>query len=338
MTAEGAAPEPGPPEDEPTVTGIQALAARQRERIATGQARANELLERYHDRPLVDVGLRIFQRDRESAGSVVGSAIAFRLFLFFVPVLLFVVGLAGFLTTVIDEDDLKPTSVTGSLAVQIDTALSQTNATRWIAVAAGLVGMALAGRVLSRVLVAASCLAWRLPITMKARPRLIGAIIGLLVGMALITTVINEVRSRLGLAVAGLSFIAAFGIYVVAWLLLSMLLPKPTSDPGSLLPGAAIVGLTLAGLQAFSQLFLPDQFSRASQLYGAIGITVVTLGWFFILGRTIVLSMSVNAAVYERFGSISQLVFSLPLLRALPRRWPYLRRFFGLDEQADGEG
>ena len=38
--------------------------------------------------------------------------------------------------------------------------------------------------------------------------------------------------------------------------------------------------------------------------------------------------MAINAVIYERFGSISQFVFSLPLLRALPRRWDWFRRFF----------
>ncbi len=73
-------------------------------------------------------------------------------------------------------------------------------------------------------------------------------------------------------------------------------------------------------MQAVSQLYLPGRFDRASELYGAIGTTVVTLGWFFIIGRTIVLAMAVNAVVYERFGSISQFVFSLPVLRVLPRQ------------------
>jgi hypothetical protein len=39
--------------------------------------------------PVVDAGFLIYERDRVSAGSVLGSAIAFRLFLFFVPFLLF---------------------------------------------------------------------------------------------------------------------------------------------------------------------------------------------------------------------------------------------------------
>ena len=62
-----------------------------------------------------------------------------------------------------------------------------------------------------------------------------------------------------------------------------MLLPRATTEPSALLPGAVIIAGTLIGMQAVSQLYLPDRFSRASQLYGAIGTTIVTLGWFFIV-------------------------------------------------------
>jgi uncharacterized BrkB/YihY/UPF0761 family membrane protein len=309
---------------------MSALTERSREMLAASQARLAALLEKHHNRPVIDLGLRIYQRDREAAGTVVGSAIAFRLFLFFVPLLLAVVGIAGFLASLISPEDIEDANITGSLAVQMQTALTQPDSTRWIAVLAGLFGMGWAGRSLSRVLVAASCLAWQQPMRIKASPRLVGAIIGLLFCVGLVSLLVNQLRAELGLAIAGLSFIVAFGVYLVAWLLMSMLLPRATRDPSALLPGAALMALVLAGLQAISQLYLPDRFDRASQLYGAIGTTVVTLGWFFIIGRSVMLAMSINAVVYERFGSISQFVFSLPLLRALPRRWEWFRRFFQL--------
>jgi hypothetical protein len=36
--------------------------------------------------------------------------------------------------------------------------------------------------------------------------------------------------------------------------------------------------------------------------------------------------------LYERYGSITQVVFRLPVLRVVPRRWEWFRRYFGLDE------
>ncbi len=309
--------------------------ATSRERVKAGKSWANRTFDRYRDRPLVDLGMRMYERDRNGAGTVVSSAIAFRLFLFFVPLLLFVVGIAGFFASQITADNVKEAGVTGSLATQINTALSQPNSTRWFAVVFGLFGMITTGRTLSRVLTQASCLAWRMPVRPKAPVKVIGGIIGVLVGIGLVAMIINRIRQDLGLAVAGMSFVVALCVYTVAFLVLAAMLPRATPDLGALIPGAVLVGATLVGLQAVSQLYLPDKFSRASQLYGAIGVTVVTLGWFFIAGRVIVVALSLSAVLYERFGSITQFIFALPVLRILPRHWPWLRRRFGLDEATD---
>jgi hypothetical protein len=42
--------------------------------------------------------------------------------------------------------------------------------------------------------------------------------------------------------------------------------------------------------------------------------------------------MCLDAVVHERFGTISRLIFSLPVLRVLARRSARVRRLFGLDE------
>lgn len=330
-------PEPPPGgggrrDDSDADTALASHLDRQAERTAAWRERADRLAERYRDRPVVDLGLRVHLRDRESAGAVLGSALAFRLFLFFVPLLLFVVGLTGFLHGYVDESTVEDAGIAGSLAAQIETALNQPNATRWSAVLLGLFGMATAGRTLSKVLVQLSCVTWRLPLRRKAPVKVVGGLIGLIVGVGVIATLINRIRQQVGLGVMSVSFLAVFGLYALLWLLVMMLLPRVTTDPGALLPGALLNAAVLTGLQVVSQLFLAGQFERASTLYGAFGTTVVTLGWFFFVGRTVVLSMALNAAVYERFGSISGPVFRLPVLRALPRRWPRFQRFFQLDD------
>ena len=257
--------------------------------MTTEQARAARLLEKHQDRPMVDVAVRFYRRDRESAGTVVGSAVAFRLFLFFVPLLLFFVGILGFVANWVDNDDVREgTGITGSLATQINSALNQPTSTRWIAIGVGLLGIVTTGRALSKVLVSASCLAWRLPVQTKASPKVVGGIMGLIVSIGLIALIVNRVRAELGVGVASISFLAAFALYVVAWMILHAMLPRGTNDPGALLPGAVLMGATLAAMQAISQLYLPDRFGRASALYGAIGTTVVTLGWFFFIGRAFV--------------------------------------------------
>jgi len=327
-----------PPDEaeQEATTGIAGVIAWSKQHAGEGQTWASEFLEEHKDRFVIDVGERLYRRDKESAGTIVGSAIAFRLFLFFVPLLLFVVGLAGFLTRWVTAQDVSDaSSVSGGIAKQINAALTQSGKARWVAVFLGLIGIATTGRSLSKVLVTTSCLTWRLPITSKASMRVIGGIIGVIAGIGVVSAIVNRIRDHLGIGVAGLSFIGAIAIYAVAWIGVSLMLPRETPDPGALLPGAALVAVTLAGMQAVSQLYLPTKMTNASELYGAIGTTIVTLGWFFILGRAIVFSMVTNAVIYERFGSISQLVLSLPVVRILPRKSAWIRKFFDVD--ADGK-
>ena len=132
-----------------------------------------------------------------------------------------------------------------------------------------------------------------------------------------------------------MSLAAVMPLYLVLWSLVYLALPRKTTDPGAALPGGLIVALVLTGLQSFTQLFLPNQIANSSSLYGSIGVLLAFLGWFFILGRVIAFSFAVNAVVYERLGSVSHLVFSLPGLRDLPRRFPPVGRFFELDHVID---
>ena len=332
--------DPGPqraPADEPEndlepSSRARAMIALGKERAAKSRKWADEQREKHGDNPIFALGLGLYQRDRAAAGSVLGSAIAFRLFLFVVPTVLFVVGLTGFFADIVSSEDIDEAGITGSLAAQINTALNQPSSTRWIAVGVGLVGMATTGRTLSRALAQASCLAWQVPMRSKTSVRVISTIVGLLVGLAILMTVVNRVHDALGLAGAGLSLLASFLVFLVAALVLTWLLPRATSEPGVLLPGAVIMAATFTGLQALSQFYLPERFDRASELYGAIGITLVTLGWFFLAGRAIVFAMVVDAEVFDRFGSVAGFVFALPVLRTIPPRWPWLRRQFHLDE------
>lgn len=303
-----------------------------KERATKAKDRASDLLQRYERRPVVDVVMRVYRRDRESAGTLVGSAIAFRLFLFFVPLVLFGVGVLGFLGEQYQADEVNDAAgIQGELAKQISGALAQPNSTRWIAVLLGLVGMATAGRSLSKVMIAASCLAWRLPVESKVSLRVVGAVVGLVVGVGFTSALVSRTRAELGVAVAGVSFVVAFALYVPTWLVLTAMLRRATNDPGALLPGAVFLAAVVVGMQAISVLYLPDRFERASALYGAIGSTIVTLGWFFVLGRAIPLALALDAVIHERFGGVARFVFSLPILRLLARHSKLVRRVFDLD-------
>ena len=306
---------------------------------AAGQGRVTLVrrwLAKYRDVPVVDVIFGTLQRDRQAAGWVMSSALAFRLFLFFLPLLLLTIGVAGFAAEIVDARSAnRAAGISGGLAKEVSAAFHQPGLTRSFAVLLGLFGVLVAGRSLSRVLYAASAAAWGAPSGNRAPLRAVGAVAGLVTTMGVIAILISRVRESLGLGVASASFIPALLIYAIAWLGVSLFLPRVTRDPGALVPGSLLVALTITVMHAVSELYLPDRLDRASRLYGVFGTTVVILGWFFILGRAIIISIELNAAVYDRYGSLSQVAFSLPGLRIMARRSSRIRRFFDL---TDAEG
>jgi uncharacterized BrkB/YihY/UPF0761 family membrane protein len=327
--AESAPTEQEGASDRDTPSWVGSLKERGRVALRRLQRQITSLRERS---TVVDVGFGIYDRDRDAGGTLLGSALALRLFLFFVPLLLFVVGLAGLVGRHGGYDSLSSDAgITGTIGNSIDDAFQQSSGASWLAALTGLFGMATTGWSLSRALVVSSALSWQLGGRQKVQVRAVGTVVGLIIGIGLITVILNRIRNATGVAVMSMSFLAVLGVYLVMWMVVFQALPRNTSDPSASLPGSALAATTLTGMQAVSVLYVPGAIERSSNLYGAIGVTVATLGWFFILGRVVVFAFSLNAVVYERIGSVSRLLFALPGVRAVPRRYPVVARYFDLD-------
>ena len=313
--------------------GAQRTAALQaRGRVISERAKAHVEVLRGRSK-IVDLGFRVYDRDREAAGTLLGSALALRLFLFFVPLILFSVGLAGIVARVTGYDTFSSDAgITGTIGDQIDTAFEQGGASAWFVCLAGLVGMATAGYSLSRALIVSSALSWKMGGKQKTTFGVIGTIVGLIACIGLVAAIINSIRVASGVAVASMSFVVVAAIYVVLWIFVYQTLPRATTDPGASLPGALLASTALTLLQAISTLYLPGAIERSSELYGAIGVTLATLGWVYLLGRVIAFSFSLNAVVFEQIGSVSEIVFAVPGVRAIPRRYPIVARYFDLGD------
>ena len=182
----------------------------------------------------------------------------------------------------------------------------------------GLVTTVWAGRNLAIALTAASASAWRL-----SRPagltsvRTVGIVIGVVALVAIIAAVLRMVEDVAGLIVAATSLLAIFFAYAAAWLAQTLVLPRATRDPSSLLPGAALVGATFAVLGWGAQFFLVPRLESGSAALSGVGITAVILGWLFIASRIMVASLAVNAVIYEQLGSVLDLLLAMPGLRRL---------------------
>ena len=67
---------------------------------------------------------------------------------------------------------------------------------------------------------------------------------------------------------------------------------------------------------------------------GSLGVTFATLGYLFLVGRIMAGTLVLNAVLFEQLGSISELVFELPLIRRIPARFPKVAAFFDLPSAA----
>jgi hypothetical protein len=311
---------------------------RQKARGEEATSRARDWFEVHRQDTSVDLAVLLYERDRETFASVLGSAIAMRLFLFFVPVIVFCVGVVNLIAGSERLGHLiHSTNVTGSVAKQIESSMHSTGAKgSWALVISGIFASVWAGRHLTRVLAACAAGAWRIGgIGAKATLRMAAMVTSLLFVAIVVSSLINRFREDSGIAVATGSLVLAGVVYALAWFVVTFTLPRSTTDPGALLPGAALFGVSMALLQWFMQFYLPNKISRSSSTMGSIGFAVAVLGYLFFIGRIMAASLILDAVMFEKFGSLSELVFALPVLRAIPRRWPKVRHFFDLPEPPD---
>lgn len=297
----------------------------------TAEQRFNQAREA---RGAIDAGALLYERDRDGAMSVLGSAIALRLFLFVVPATVALVGLVNVLRLgSFLQDDLEASATTGSISKTLS-AMSWGQAL-WIFVSGATLTL-IAGRSLAKVLAATSGTAWNMPMReSKVSPLGVLALTGVLFAEIASSAIFQGLRDVPGFPAAVTAWLAAITSSAFTWFLVMVVLPRKVNDPGSLLPGAVMLGVAYTILQWFMQLYLPNKVARTSDTFGELATTVAALGNFFFIGRIMASSFAVTAVAYERWGSLSQLVFDLPGLRRIARRSPKLRRYFNLDP---GEG
>jgi len=287
--------------------------------------------------------MQLVERDREADGGVFASAVALRVFLFLIPFLLVLVASVGFLSSrVTGSQASRQVGVTGELAAQIRSALEQSSRTRWLALMSGIVGVFLAGRALARVLTAASRRAWQLSSRVgSASPtRVAGALAGMLAGAGALAIIVNRVRQAMGIVGGSAALLTAAIVYSVAWCVVSLTLPRGRSDRTAVLPGALFVGISLAAGQSVLQFVVPGKVARASQLYGAIGVVLVALSWFFLVGRVFVTSFAIDAVVWEQFGSLTTWLLRWKRVHSVVARHPRFEAFLlagSTDDETQGQ-
>ena len=295
-----------PPEPAPPDPGRVARARRSAEDL---ERRARDEFEHAREQhATVRLAVQAFENDRARAGGLLAGGLAYRVFLWQIPLALFVVSAFGIVTELADEqpsDLARRVGMTAALAGSIAKAVSASQSARWWLLILGAFLTVWAGRGVYRGVRLVSELAWgargRPASSLKASLVVTGFGL-LLIALQLVLPKVSE-----SLAVpALLSFV--FGLLLASaislWFL--RLLPRDDAPWTALVPGAVLFGVGMRALGLAASTYFAYRLDHSGDLYGALGIAIVMMLYLFLVARVFVAAQFLNATLYHRRSDRSQ--------------------------------
>jgi uncharacterized BrkB/YihY/UPF0761 family membrane protein len=252
----------------------------------------------------VDAVFAAHDRDSRLVGGALAGAVAFRLFVYLLPLFLAAVTVLGLIASL--GGDAAPTlgrqlGLSGYLVDSVETAARQSQRGLWALIPLALWATYSAGLGTAKVLRAAHALAWDQPMQ-RLRKSWTGAVASLVFVVLLMAVVAGTQALRHRSEGAGLGFALVQAMLLVGlWWVASRLLPHdPAAGWSALLPGAVVVGFGVWGLHVASIYLLARRVASASALYGSLGVAAAILAWLYLLGRLLVAAAMLNATLWER--------------------------------------
>lgn len=245
----------------------------------------------------------LYERDRDAFASVLGSAIALRLFLFAVGAHVVMASIA----TIVARDsrfnqDLQDTILVGETAQGV---ASESGWTLVGILVPAVVFMLICGRALSLTLATSAAAAWGLGVRGAKVSITVSALVTVLAfGSFALGNVLSMVAEINGWVPTISSWLGIGAMVFGAWLLLMRVLPRGTDDPVQLMPGAIVFAVGYTALSAFLRVYVPNSIARRDDFLGGTATVVVLLGSFFFVGRLMASSFVVTAVTAERYGSL----------------------------------
>jgi uncharacterized BrkB/YihY/UPF0761 family membrane protein len=249
----------------------------------------------------VDLGFEVVERDATIGGGLLAGALAYRLFVLLLPTSLLLVSGVGLYAGAVDKSTAKVTEEAGLHGlIASEVAASAGGRARALVFLLMIPAVLYATITLYRSLARVYMLVWQGSARgARITPKGLGLFIGaLLVHFAVLETV-GWIRR--GDQFGGL---AALLIYLVlvggSWLVVSTQLPHAEAGWSALLPGAAFVGVGLLFVNVFNVYVTTRIVEGRENTYGALGIAAALLFSLVLVGRLLIVSAELNAALYAR--------------------------------------
>ncbi len=267
---------------------------------------AARTLERAHEKPGFREALESFEWEQRSGAGLLAGGLGYRFFLWLVPFGLVIAAIASFWVRLSPrglQDVARDFGLGGVAAHSATTAVEDGSRARWFLLASGIVLILWAGLGAVRALRVAARLAWGLDPARLRHPLTssllftLGAVSGLAASMA-------ASWARHNLDVLGLVItLADMIVFALLALFAFHYLPHPREVGWRRqLPGAALVGAGITGVQIFLAYYLAGRLERTPALYGTLGAAVVVLLILYLIARLIISALFLNATI-ERLQS-----------------------------------
>jgi len=281
--------------------GVAAAASRIRATVDTAQARLTSARSTV---PAVDAAYDTSTNDRLVGGSLLAGALAYRMFLWLLPLALVLAGGLGIIGHGDDDapgDLASDVGLTAYVSSTVGDAARQADDGRWLLLVLGVFTLAWASASGVKTLRLVHARAWGLPpgaVRFSAT-----GVVGFL-GFALLAAALTFVGGWARDASPGLGLTARLSVvvaYGVLWLVASLRLPHAAGAGWTaLLPGALLFAFGAQCLHLLTVFYLADKLQHSSELYGALGGAAAVLLWLFLIGRIVVGSAVLNATLWER--------------------------------------
>jgi uncharacterized BrkB/YihY/UPF0761 family membrane protein len=266
--------------------------------------RADELTATARRRvPGADAAFHAFHRELAYGGGLLAGGLAYRLFLWLLPIGLVGAQILGFWLDTGEEgveDAAKEFGIGAAAIASAERAVETSQSNRILLLLTGLVLLAWFSLGFVRALQLAYSLAWGLP-RQRVRKPLYAVLFfnGLVLALALTGAGLAWVREALGLfgllgVLATVAFQAAVGV-VVMWLL-----PRRAERWQELVPGAVLVAVGAQLVNVAVVFYFAPKIGRSTELYGVLGTAAVLLVWLYVLARLITSGAFLNATLWER--------------------------------------
>jgi uncharacterized BrkB/YihY/UPF0761 family membrane protein len=253
----------------------------------------------------VDVVFDAVDRDGEVGGGIIAGALAYRFFIWLLPLALVAVAGLGFAAESANEspeETADSVGLAGLVSGSIARAADSPN--RWYALLVGIPILVWVTRSLLRALIGAHRLVWTDIRAAAPRPTFPAALRLLVLLLCVVAASALASSARAWSGGAGLISTLLVALpYAGLWLLVSLRLPHRDAPWTALIPGAILFGVGLEILHVIGAYFIAPYAITKQGTYGALGAAAALLLGLFFLSRLIVAAAVLNATLWERHAA-----------------------------------